>query len=299
MYVFIINPASGKGEAFAIWHEIESKLIARKVPFETHICVSSELTRTYMIEKIASQSINAFIIIGGDGTVSSALQQLVDSNIPLAVLPAGSGNDIARNCNFVEEPDQFVEKLIGGKTKEVDLIHVNGLYGITVVGVGIDAKIGMRADRSIYKKWLNKFNLGALSYTIAAIIELFTFKPFHGKLFVDGNLILQTNLWLVANGNMKMYGGGLNICPYADPRDGLIDVTILHDASRWKVLSRLFPKLLKGKPIFAKEVTYLKGMDIKIEGQHKLPYVVDGEIFYSDKIHLSIRPKALKLVITS
>jgi YegS/Rv2252/BmrU family lipid kinase len=299
MYVFIINPSSGKGEAFAIWHEIESILIARKVPFETHICISSELTRTYMIEKIASQSINAFIIIGGDGTVHSALQQLVDSNIPLAVIPAGSGNDIARNCDFAGEPVHFVEKLIVGETKTVDLLYVNGLYGMTVVGVGMDAKIGIRADRSIYKRWLNRLHLGSYSYTIAAIFELLTFKPFRGHIFVDGTLIVQTNLWLIANGNMKMYGGGLKICPYADPRDGLIDVTLLHDTSRWKVLSILFPKLLKGKPIFAKEVTYLKGKEIKIEGQHKLPYVVDGEIFYSDKIHLSICPGALKLVITS
>lgn len=299
MYVFIINPASGKGKALAIWHEIESLLIAKKVSFETHICISSELTRTYMIEKLASQSIYAFIVIGGDGTVSSVLQQLVDTNIPLAILPAGSGNDIARNCAFIEKPDHFVERLIIGETKAMDLLYVNGLYGITVVGVGMDAKIGMRADRSIYKKWLNRFNLGSFAYTIAAIIELMTFKPFRGSLFVDGSLVLQTNLWLVANGNMKMYGGGLQICPYADPQDGLIDMTILHDAKRWKVLFKLFPKLLKGNPIFAKEVTYLKGKDIKIEGEHKLPYIVDGEIFYSTNIHLSIQPRALKLVVTS
>lgn len=299
MYVFIINPASGKGTAFALWHEIESILLARKVPYETHICVTSELTRTYMIEKIATLSISAFVVIGGDGTVSSVLQQLADTDIPLAVLPAGSGNDIARNLDLVKEPVRFVEKLMDHETIKLDLLNVNGVYGITVVGVGMDAKIGMRADRSIYKKWLNRFNRGAFAYTIAAIIELLTFKPFHGKLFVDGSLIPQTALWLVASGNMKMYGGGLTICPNANPVDGLIDVTLLHDAQRWRVLSKLFPELLKGKHIIAKEVTYLKGKEIAIEGQHKLPYVIDGEIFHSDKVHLSIQPKALKLVITS
>ncbi|MGN7387615.1 diacylglycerol/lipid kinase family protein [Sporosarcina sp. SAFN-015] len=299
MYVFIINPSSGKGEALAIWHEINPILIAKNISYETHICISPELTRTYMIEKIASQSIRAFIVIGGDGTVSSALQQLVNTNIPLAILPAGSGNDIARNCNLVGKPVHFVEKLIIGETKAIDLLYVNGLYGITVVGVGMDAKIGMRADRSSYKKWLNRFGFGSFTYTIAAIIELMTFKPYRGSFFVDGSLTLQTNLWLVANGNMKMYGGGLIICPFADPQDGLIDVTILHNAKRWNVMTKLFPKLLKGHPIFEKEVTYLKGKDIKIEGEHKLPYIVDGEIFFSTHIHLSIQPRALKLVVTS
>lgn len=299
MYVFILNPISGKGSAFTIWHEIESMLIARNVPYEMHICVSSEMTRSYMRETSAAQQIKAFIVIGGDGTVSSVLQQLIDSNVPLAVFPAGSGNDVARNFGLIAEPECFVEKLIAGETLTVDLLYVNGVYGLTVAGVGMDAKIGMRADRSIYKRWLNKINRGADAYTIAAIIELLTFKPFQGRVYVDGSLLLKTDLWLVAGGNVKMYGGGLTICPYANPSDGLIDVTILHDAKRWKVLSRLFPDLLKGEALNAKEVIYLKGEEIVIEGDRELPYVIDGEIFYSNRIHLSIRSKALKLVVTS
>lgn len=299
MYVFIINPTSGKGSALAIWHDIESILIARKVQYEKHICVSSQKTRMYMIEKSASQPIKAFVVIGGDGTISSVLQQLAVLNIPLAVLPAGSGNDVARNFGLVAEPEQFIEKLIAGNSVKVDLLYVNGIYGMTVAGVGMDAKIGIRADRSIYKRWLNKFNRGADAYTIAAIIELLTYKPFRGKIYMDGILIPQSDLWLIAGGNLRMYGGGLVICPDADYRDGLIDATILHDAKRWKVLSRLFPGLLKGEPVIAKEVTYLKGKEMLIEGDRILPYVIDGEIYYSEKIHLSIRPKVLQLIVTA
>ncbi|MFC5603418.1 diacylglycerol/lipid kinase family protein [Sporosarcina koreensis] len=299
MYVFILNPTSGKGAALKIWEKIELLLIARKVPYETHICISPEMTRTYMMEKSASQPIKAFIIVGGDGTVSSAIQQLAATDIPLAILPAGSGNDVARNFGLTVEPDQFVDKLIAGETIRVDLLYVNGLYGMTVAGVGMDAEIGVRADRSFYKRWLNKFNRGAAAYTIAAIIELLIFKPFQGKILVDGSHFPQTDLWLVACGNLKMYGGGLTICPYANYSDGLIDVTILHNAKRWKVLTKLFPALMKGEPVIAKEVTYLKGKEVIIEGNRKLPYVIDGETFNSNRIQLSIRAKALKLVDTS
>lgn len=299
MYVFIINPTSGKGAALKIWNEIESMLIARKVPYETHICVSHDMTRTYMMEKSASQPIKAFIVVGGDGTVSSALQQLAATDIPLAVLPAGSGNDVARNFGLSAEPELFIDKLMAGETIKVDLLYVNGVYGMTVAGVGMDAKIGIRADRSVYKRWLNKFDHGAAAYTIAAIIELLTFKPFQADILVDGSHFPQTDLWLAACGNLKMYGGGLTICPYAEYGDGLIDATILHNAKRWKVLTRLFPALTKGQPIIADEVTYLKGKEIIIEGNRKLPYIIDGETFYSNRIHLSIRAKALKLVDTS
>ncbi|MCM3637539.1 diacylglycerol kinase family lipid kinase [Sporosarcina luteola] len=299
MYVFIINPTSGKGAALKIWRDIESTLLARKIHYEAHICVSPELTRTYMMEIYSSQSIKAFVVVGGDGTVSSVLQQLAVWNIPLAVFPAGSGNDVARNFGLVAEPEQFVELLAADEKILADLLYVNGTYGITVAGIGMDAEIGIRADRSFYKRLLNKFNRGSVAYTISAIIELLIFKPFRGRIFVDGSLILQTDLWLFAGGNLKMYGGGLTICPYADYSDGLIDATILHNAKRWKVLSRLFPDLLKGEPIIAKEVTYLKGKEFIIEGNRKLPYVIDGEIFHADRIHLSIRTKALNLVDTS
>ena len=84
--------------------------------------------------------------------------------------------------------------------------------------------------------------------------------------------------------------------PVCRSSDGQIDITLLHDANRWKVMTRLFPALLKGKPVIAKEVTYLNGKEISFEGDRILPYVIDGEIFHSDKVQLSIRPKALKLI---
>ena len=282
-----------------IWNKVRKILLSKNIPFETHICASPELTSNYMTKKIASQSIKAFVVIGGDGTVSSVLQQLAGTNIPLAVLPAGSGNDIARNFDLITDPDRFVAKLIDGQSKLVDLLVVNGIYGITVAGIGLDAKIGMRADRSIYKRWLNFVDRGADAYTIAAIIELLTFKSFHGKLLVDGRLVIESDLWLVANGNVKMYGGGLVICPYADSSDGQINITILQDAKRWKVMVNLFPRLLKGNPVIAKEVNYLTGKEISFEGDRVLPYIIDGEVFHSDKIQLSIRPKALQLISTT
>ena len=299
MYLFIINPSSGKGAAITIWRKVEKILLSTNIPFETHICESPELTGNYINEKIDSQLIRVIVVIGGDGTVSSVLQQLPGTNIPLAVLPAGSGNDIARNFDLIADPERFVAKLVDGQSKLVDLLVVNGLYGVTVAGIGLDAKIGMRADRSIYKRWLNSVNRGSDAYTIAAIIELLTFKSFHGKLVVDGRLVVDSNLWLVANGNLKMYGGGLVICPYADPTDGQINITLLHDATRWKVMTSLFPALLKGKPVIAKEVTYLTGKEISFEGDQVLPYIIDGEVFHSKKVQISIRPEALRLITTS
>ncbi|MCG7345276.1 YegS/Rv2252/BmrU family lipid kinase [Sporosarcina sp. ACRSL] len=299
MYIFIINPTSGKERAFTIWQEIEEMLLARNVEYETHICVSSDLTRKYMKEKMETTFIKAFVVIGGDGTINSVIQQLAHTPIPLAVLPAGSGNDVARNFNLVTDPDCFVKKLLVGKCVSIDLLKVNGLYGLTIAGVGIDAKIGNRADKSIYKKWLNKINRGSVAYTIAAIIELLTFTPFRAKLFVDGQLVMESNLWLAASGNVKMYGGGLVICPNACPTDGMMNVTVLHEAKRLNVLLRLFPLLLKGKPIIAKEVSYLEGKEIVIEGERMLPSIIDGEFFHSKKIKIAIQRKALNLILTS
>lgn len=299
MYIFIINPMSGKGDANSSWMSVKRMLDHKNIHYEAYLCKSFQATQLYIKEKCESTTVKAFVVIGGDGTISSVIQQLAFSNIPLAVLPAGSGNDVCRNFNLISDPILFVEKLLQNKSIHIDLICVNNMFGMTVAGIGLDAMIGKRADQSIYKKWLNRFNRGSFAYTIAAIIELLTFQPFQGDIRIDGKTLPTTDLWLIANGNVKKYGGGLLICPDADPMDGWINLTVLHDANRFKVLTKLFPALLHGKPLLYKEIIYRKGTHITIHTNKLLPVVVDGEIRYADNFEISIQTKALRLMLTN
>ncbi|WP_336825297.1 YegS/Rv2252/BmrU family lipid kinase [Sporosarcina sp. USHLN248] len=298
MYLFIINPASGNGRAFDKWSELQMMLRNKKIDYQFHICSSIVATNEFIERQCKLMTIKAIVIIGGDGTTHSVIQHLPYKNIPIAILPAGSGNDICRNFGLTNDTKTFIEKLFIADSEKVDVISVNGKIGLTVVGIGLDAMIGERADHSLYKKWLNMFNIGRFAYPIAAIFELLTFTPFQAKLLVDRQYIPTSKAWLIACGNTKKYGGGLKICPTADPANGKLALTLLDGAHRAKVLFSLFPQLLIGKTIQQKEVTYLSGKQFHIQTDRIIPVVIDGEILPTDNITIEILPQALQIIKT-
>lgn len=292
MYVFVVNTAAGNGQALSAWLKIESILTKKDIPYKMINSHSKSETRTFISELYHSQKIKAIGIIGGDGTTSSVIQQLANTSTPIAILPAGSGNDTARMFCLTDDPVNFISKVLSGRTTTIDLLKLNDRYGITVAGVGIDSAIGIRVNQAFYKPLLNKLGLGSLAYIIATALSAMTFKSFKGKITVDEVSIELNNAWLIACGNTSSYGGGLTICPQANTSDGLLNITMFHDLSRFKAILRIFPTLLRGKSIFKPGITYIEGTSITIETDRPIPAIVDGEIITST-------PNALQLIITT
>lgn len=298
MYLIIINPLSGNGKTLEVWQGIERLFIEQQM---TYIALSSTSiieTTAFITKQSKLASIKAVVIIGGDGTTSSILQDVANTNMPIAIYPAGSGNDTARMFRLTDDPEKFVGGLLKGRTTSIDLFKLNGHFGITVAGTGIDSIIGNRVNQSFYKPILNKLGIGSLSYTIATVMSLLSFKPFNGKVTIDGEVFTLNKAWLIACGNTTSYGGGLNICPHALPTDGLLNVTLLHNVGRFKVLFRLFPALLKGGPVYKNGVSYMEGKAIKIESNRSIPAIVDGEIVTSTPLNIEIHENALQLILT-
>ena len=292
MYVFVVNTAAGNGQALSAWLKIESILTKKDIPYKMINSHSKSETRTFISELYHSQKIKAIGIIGGDGTTSSVIQQLANTSTPIAIFPAGSGNDTARMFCLTDDPVNFISKMLSGRTTTIDLLKLNDRYGITVAGVGIDSAIGIRVNQAFYKPLLNKLGLGSLAYIIATALSAMTFKSFKGKITVDEVSIELNNAWLIACGNTSSYGGGLTICPQANTSDGLLNITMFHDLSRFKAILRIFPTLLRGKSIFKPGITYIEGTSITIETDRPIPAIVDGEIITST-------PNALQLIITT
>ncbi|WP_210471643.1 diacylglycerol kinase family protein [Sporosarcina sp. 6E9] len=299
MYLFIVNLQSGNKNTLKNWAAIEKLLIDQHISFKKIMSHSQVKTEKFMSKHLLNPSdIKAVAVIGGDGTINSVIQQLAATTIPLAVFPAGSGNDTARMFQLTDNPKEFVLKMLAGKTTLIDLLNVNGRFGITVAGAGLDSIIGNQVNQSFYKSIFNKLGIGSFSYIIAAVITLLTFKPFNGKLTIDGKVFPLTNAWLIACGNTAYYGGGLNICPHALPSDGILNITHLHNANRLNVLFRLFPHLLRGSPVTREGVFYNAGKEITLETNRPIPAIVDGEITTSTPLHITIREKALLLLLT-
>lgn len=290
---------AGKGEATSFWIEIERLLQEQRISFKMLESYSEEVTRDFIAKHLYARTIRAVGIIGGDGTTSSIIQDLAKKDVPIAIFPAGSGNDTARMFHLTNNPAKFVSGLVANQTTSIDLIKANERFGLTIVGVGIDSIIGNRANNAFYKPMLNKLKLGSFTYSIAAVISILTFEPFNTNISIDGQNYTLRQTWLIACGNTTSYGGGLTICPQALPTDGELNLTMLHGVRRWKILIQLFPMLLRGQPIHKKGVTYKKGTEIVIHTDRPIPAIIDGEICTSTPLTITVHRKALKIVLTN
>lgn len=204
---------------------------------------SSSLLRTAL-----DVGTDAVVVAGGDGTVSLALQILAGGDVPLGIVPSGTGNDVATALGLRDlDADAAADAVIGGRTRTIDLARVTRadgstlLYG-TVLASGFDSKVNDRANRMRRPR-------GHRRYDIALLIEFLTLRgiPFDVELdLADGTTErLAGDLVMATVGNGRTYGGGIPICPDADLEDGLLDVTLVRPAGRLRLL-RLLPRVYRG-----------------------------------------------------
>ena len=120
MYLFIINPTSGNGQALSLWNKVEQKL-QHTIEYNALISNSEVATREFIAEQRKANKITAVALIGGDGTASSVIQEIAGTDIAVAILPTGSGNDTARMFRLTANPDKFVNGLLEHRTTKIDL----------------------------------------------------------------------------------------------------------------------------------------------------------------------------------
>ncbi|WP_317935145.1 diacylglycerol/lipid kinase family protein [Sporosarcina aquimarina] len=299
MYAIIVNPSSGRGKGVQLFRQVEQELCIANIAYRTLLSDTKETSVLFVEKLMKTENLKGIVVIGGDGTAGSIVGVASRWNLPVAILPAGSGNDTARAFNLTHDPTKFVKQLIEAHTRKIDLLNVDGQKGITIAAAGVDAEIGEKANHSFYKSLLNKFGLGGLAYPIAAIHTLLVFTPFEMTLTIDGeSLMAWPCTWLIAAGNTSSYGGGLQVCPQALPNDQIMNITIAHSASRLSLLFRLFPRLLQGNAIVSPSISYLTAKAMTIRADRSVLLILDGEPIHSSTFTIQLNPEALTLIQT-
>ena len=292
MIDFIVNPASGSGAAKKAAAAAESELIKRGVPYAFHLTNKAGDAAVIAGECIANGT-DAVAIIGGDGSVQEVAGTMARTGVPLGIVPAGSGNDLIASLYDYKgfDPVYFVEKIIGGETRCIDVIKctvANDIYHFVNIGsVGLDAEIVHKADD--FKKVFRRF-----AYIVSTVYNAFTYKP--GRLSVESDALnYDGNLSLTAICNGGVYGGGFKIAPSAVVDDGFITLCVVKPLSKLKILM-LFPSVLSGKHTELKEIDFydIKKVTINYDGIIKVN--LDGNIFdYKGPAVFEIEPGALKI----
>ncbi|MEB3102890.1 diacylglycerol/lipid kinase family protein [Ferviditalea candida] len=295
MYLFIVNTMSGNGKGMKVWKRIESMLQKRQVHYLVEFSASPTHTAELVRQTAKKHKIKVLAVVGGDGTVQSMIHSVIGRNIPLGIIPAGSGNDLARGLKIPLNPKEALHYLLTGGTGKIDIIQIGNQYCMTVVGIGIDAKVAQTVNRSRYKKWFNRLKLGHLAYVLSFIQVLTHYRPVKATIKVDGKEWTFPKTWLIAVANFPNYGGGMIICPGACYFDGEFHICIVDGLSRWELL-RIFPAVYRGKHIYRSGVTLLKGKTIEVISDSPMPAHGDGEIMGETPMKIDILEKGLSVI---
>lgn len=295
MYFFIVNRRSGNGKGMKVWKHVHPVLHGRRISYRVEFTLNPVHAAKIVRQVVNERKARVLVVVGGDGTVQSVIHELIETGIPIGLIPAGSGNDFARGMGIPMNPRKALEYLLNGTAKKIDIARTGEKCCITAVGIGIDGKVAQTVNRSPYKKWFNFLRLGQLSYIISSLQVLPHYRKARTTVKVDEKEHQFADTWLIAAANFPTYGGGMKICPRASCTDGLFHICIVHGISRLGLL-RLFPDVMRGKHIDHPAVTVLEGRNVKVTADVPMLVHGDGEIIGVTPIEVTLQAEAIHVI---
>jgi YegS/Rv2252/BmrU family lipid kinase len=287
----LVSPAAGRGRARALSGEVLDELRAGGLKPAVLPATTGAEAEQQAADAVAAGT-GAVVAIGGDGSAHAALQAVAGTSTPLAVIPAGTGNDLSLALGIPRNPvaaaRAAAEDLLAGQVRAVDAGRTGGRWWATVLCCGFDSAVSDRANRLRWPK-------GRRRYDVAILAELAQLRPRELTLVLDGEEQIVP-VTLVAVGNTPWYGGGMKVCPGADPSDGLFDVTVVGPLRRLELV-RQRPRLTDGTHIENAAVTVHRAARVELSSPGVTTYA-DGEPVAPLPAVAECVPEALRIVGT-
>ena len=287
LYVLIlaINPSSGRGRARNLALIAKDYFSERGIPVTLLEGASLADFREKLIYHLDHESVSGVVAFGGDGFIHEIIQHIVPRQIPLGVIPCGTGNDLARSIGVYRlSLTQQLDLIVGKDPQCIDLGQVGETWFAAILSCGFDALVNERANGMRWPK-------GRMRYNIAMIEKIIQLRAHFYRIRLDKEFIdVRATLVTVANG--ASYGGGMNVCPDAALDDGLFDVMVLGEVSRTELL-KVFPKVYSGRHVGHPAVSFYRCREIEIIGSGSS--FADGEPISSLPLSATCISNAMKV----
>ncbi|HEV3360506.1 MAG TPA: YegS/Rv2252/BmrU family lipid kinase [Pseudonocardiaceae bacterium] len=287
----LVSPAAGRGIASRIAGTVAQRLRASVDRLDTLVADSAQGSVALAKDAVANGA-DVLVVLGGDGLAHTAVQACAGSSTALAVIPAGTGNDLARALGTPADPLAATmltaDALRANRTRRIDLGRVaGGSWFATVLCAGFDSAVSERVN-------MLRWPAGPRRYDLAILTELTKLKAKPLVVETD-DTTLRLDATMVSVGNSRFYGGGIPICPDAELDDGLFDVTVV-GATHRRDLVRILPRLRTGRHIEHPSVTTLRARSVRLSGLNHWVAYADGE--RQARLPLTIRclPAALTVL---
>ncbi len=275
-FLIIVNPGKGL-------HKITERVCAT-IEGKGHTSqVLSQLDRSSL------DGYSDIILIGGDGTLNYIINQLPTFELPIGIIPAGSGNDYVKALNIGSNLVQQIEIAIDGTAISVDLGSCNEKLFLNGFGLGFDGQIAksFEENRTILR--------GHAAYYYHVVKTLAGFQPRPLKFSIDGKEF-DDKVLLLTIGKGTTFGGGFKLTPHADLEDGQFAISIIRDLKPLKRFLNIH-RLQQGSHDNLEEVQFLKGKHITIEPQPNLTAHIDGELIGSPPFGIRVLPGKLRIKV--
>jgi diacylglycerol kinase (ATP) len=288
----VVNPTSGKNRGMALGLEVAQRMRASGHDVVDLSDETYAAARDRALGAIA-QGLDVLAVVGGDGMVHLGVELAAETKTTLAIIAAGTGNDVARGLGLpVHDPVRAADLVTTGVPRTIDAVRHVDAHGVRhwyvgVLGAGFDSLVNERANTWPWPK-------GQMRYNLAILRELPLFKAIPYVLTVDG-VRHETKAMLVAVGNGPSYGGGMQVLPDARFDDGLLDVLLLHELSTLEFL-KVFPKVFKGAHVGHPAVEIIRGRSVTLEAEGIVAYA-DGERFATLPLTVEVVPGAVTVLV--
>jgi YegS/Rv2252/BmrU family lipid kinase len=286
----IVNPTAGGGRARRVLAWLRERLDARP---EARLEVTR---RAGDAERWAADAAvdgyDRVVAVGGDGTIQEVINGLVDGGptASLGIVPVGGGNDLARSLGLPRDAGECWSLAVGARERTIDLALARDRRGrerwfSSAGGIGYDALVAQALSR--HAGWRRS----RAGYLVTALAELWRFTNRHVEVTIDGRTEART-IMLMAISNGAYYGGGMRISPTAEVDDGLLDLCVVGDLSRFAAI-RQIPNLYRGTHVNHPAVEIVRARHVVVDGGADTLVHLDGETFGHLPLEVELRPARL------
>ncbi|NLN74094.1 MAG: YegS/Rv2252/BmrU family lipid kinase [Bacteroidales bacterium] len=285
---YIVNPKSGTGKQQKAIDAIKSYADHKNqneifvTQYKSH---ASELAQKALIENV-----DIIVSVGGDGTLNEISRVIVNNNIALGIIPIGSGNGLAHHLKVPFNLKKAIELINRAKIEKIDTFTINNKRAVSIAGLGYDAFVAYKYDKSVKRGFLPYFSL--------AVQNFFKFKT-EKYILTTKKERLETSAFLITIANSSQWGYNTKIAPKAQVNDGMLNISILKKPNILRAIL-LAPKLFLGKIDKTKIMTSIECTQLDIERADKEKFYlhIDGEKEEQiDKIEIKCDIASLNIVV--
>ena len=287
----LVNPAARGGRTLRLLEPVARRLRAGGAELSVIVGTDAGDALERACAAVAERP-DALVAFGGDGLVHLAVQAVAGTDVPLGVIPAGTGNDIATALGVPRrDPIAAARTVLRMRPRPVDAVRVRSGAGeelfAGVLCCGFDSRVNERANRLTWPP-------GMARYLLATVQELRSFAPIPFRITFDDGEPIEREVMMVAVANTCSYGAGMLVCPGALPDDGLLDVVTVEAVSKREFL-RVFPGVYRGTHVSHRAVTVRRARRVTLEAPGVVAYA-DGERVGPVPVTCEIQPAALSVL---